>query len=208
MRLVTNATTSHMKIGPTKVTPSSAIPTVSVSKLKTELAGKYNALPSHCITASSTQRLSKSPTQSPSDNPSGMDSTRAISYRGSITSYSHKQGVNPLPSSKYSIDQTTLGVVLPPKSTHPPLSKPVKTKKQDIVHELKVLLLTKSKLYPPKFKFDITPDAAYHNLQLLKANNFNLENILNDAMEPSVTNYGSEFKSTVQLQNLLQHHPR
>ena len=40
----------------------------------------------------------------------------------------------------------------------------------------------------------------------MKDNNFNLEILLND--KPSLTSYGSEFKSAEDLEDLLQDHPR
>ena len=60
----------------------------------------------------------------------------------------------------------------------------------------------------PKFRFDVSMDAARYNFNLLKENNFNLEDLLNTPGETSVTTYGSEFKTTKELEKLFILHPR
>ena len=70
------------------------------------------------------------------------------------------------------------------------------------------LLLSSSKLYPPRFRFDITSEAAAFNFSLLKENNFDLAKLLNAEDQPSITSYGSEFKPMAELEPLLGNHPR
>ena len=59
----------------------------------------------------------------------------------------------------------------------------------------------------PEFKFDTSTQAASFNWNLLSANNFNLDEILNRRGR-STTSYGSEFKNTLDLDSLLRFHPR
>ena len=71
---------------------------------------------------------------------------------------------------------------------------------------LRRLLSASEKLEEPAFKFDVSDEAADFNMKLIKDNNFDLDRLLNE--KASVTRYGSEFKSTQDLDPLLVHHPR
>ena len=186
---------------PNRVTPSSAIPQVSAETLKNELVGKYHII-SHSNVLN--HRLSAPIVSSHNGIPTEKISIAANIDRGIHTSpKGKKQVVYPTPSIAYRAKD----IDLPPKPVHPPLAKPL-SEQLDIVYELKVLLGVRGTMYPPKFQFDTTRAAAQHNLNRLIENQFDLEGLLNDKMRPSVTHYGSEFKSTEHLQNLLQHHPR
>ena len=74
-----------------------------------------------------------------------------------------------------------------------------------ISEKIKVLLRKTSDLHRPVFNFEISTETAKENFKLLKDNNFNLETLLND--KPSITAYGSEFKSVEDLEDLIQDHP-
>ena len=54
----------------------------------------------------------------------------------------------------------------------------------------------------------ISEEVALANFKLLEDNDFKLENVINDQENLSITAYGSEFKSTNVLEELLGHHPR
>ena len=70
------------------------------------------------------------------------------------------------------------------------------------------LLQRKAPMHPPKFRFDVSREAAAEfNFNLLKSNGFDLHSLLNPK-EHCVTNYGSEFKAVEDLQALLKRHPR
>ena len=100
---------------------------------------------------------------------------------------------------------------LPPKPSSVRVKRPSKLDSQSILEALPSvlsrLLRIKSDLHPPLLKFEASPEAASHNWDLLKKNNFNLSQLLNPP-DRCVTNYGSEFKSTADLEPLLIHHPR
>jgi hypothetical protein len=70
------------------------------------------------------------------------------------------------------------------------------------------LLATSSKLHSPRFQFEVSPEAARFNFQLLVDHNFDLETLLNPVGGQCITSYGSEFKSPTALEPLLGHHPR
>jgi hypothetical protein len=70
------------------------------------------------------------------------------------------------------------------------------------------LLATSSKLHSPRFQFEVSPEAARFNFQLLVDHNFDLETLLNPVSGQCITSYGSEFKSPTALEPLLGHHPR
>ena len=100
-------------------------------------------------------------------------------------------------------------VVLPP----PPRAQPVARPRQPILEHtmnlptvIQQLLNSSSRLNKPLFRFDVSDEAARFNMNLLKKNNFNLEKLLNAT--PSITSYGSEFKSANELEPLLKLHPR
>ena len=65
-----------------------------------------------------------------------------------------------------------------------------------------------SPLSRPKFRFDVSKEAAVHNFNLFKHAKFNLSDILNTKGETSVTTYGSEFKDVKILKKLFKHHHR
>ena len=96
-------------------------------------------------------------------------------------------------------------VPLPPP---PPTSQvPRPTASSELVNAIKMLLDHSEELYPPRFEFDTSCKATQKNFQLLKENNFNLNSITQEGPK-SVLTYGSEFKSTELLNQLLHHHPR
>ena len=64
------------------------------------------------------------------------------------------------------------------------------------------LLKSSSSLSKPQFKLD---EAANFNMKLLRDNNFNLDNCLNN--KKGVTSYGSEFNDKYELETLLGNHP-
>jgi hypothetical protein len=76
-----------------------------------------------------------------------------------------------------------------------------------MVHNISQLLQHSATMLPPTLKFTATKEAASYNFKLLKSNNFQLEKLLNSPQN-CVTAYGSEFKPTGQLEQLLSRHPR
>ena len=72
---------------------------------------------------------------------------------------------------------------------------------------LECLLKQCSELHAPICQFEVSDQAAKHNLKVLKANNFDLDRICKQGKR-SVLPLGSEFKDISQLENLLGHHPR
>ena len=70
-----------------------------------------------------------------------------------------------------------------------------------------MLSLPKSKLEDPELRFNITPEAAESNFELLQKNDFDLKKLYNKELR-STTSFGSEFKQTSVLEKLFKHHPR
>jgi hypothetical protein len=73
----------------------------------------------------------------------------------------------------------------------------------------KILSLIQSSpmyLNPPLFIFKRCSQAAYHNAQILEKHNFDLDKIIR-AQHPSQISYGSEFKGTLELEEILHDHP-
>ena len=69
------------------------------------------------------------------------------------------------------------------------------------------LLEKSSTIYAPQLKFSISNESASSNLEILKKNHWDLDKVLTSSTR-SITNYGSEFKSVVDLEKLLSNHPR
>ena len=101
-------------------------------------------------------------------------------------------------------------VSLPPHPSVVQVPKPAISEKflkeDDFLMALKKLLATSAKIEKPSFKFEVSDDAAEFNMNKLKDHNFDLDHLLNE--KSSVTRYGSEFKSTSELEPLLGCHPR
>ena len=97
--------------------------------------------------------------------------------------------------------------VLPPEHLFPPISKLENSYLKGIHLKIKHLLTIESTLIEPELKFEVLDTAAESNWQLLSSNDFNLEDLLHRNGQ-SVTYYGSEFKSTNDLEKLLAFHPR
>ena len=96
---------------------------------------------------------------------------------------------------------------LPPVHNFAPIKRPIENHLTNIHLKIQDLLQLQSPMIDPEFKFDTSTEAASFNWNLLSSNNFNLESILNRRVR-SATSYGSEFKSTADLEPLLQFHPR
>ena len=101
---------------------------------------------------------------------------------------------------------------LPPCPQYPPLPRPSSDTTVDNIHAglpaiIEKLLQTKSKLHPPLFRFEISEEAAAYNYNIIHNNQFKLNKLLNPSKQ-SFTNYGSEFKSTKDLEPLFKYHPR
>ena len=187
------------KVTPNRVTPSSAVPKVLSQNLKEEILGKYKRLKKLLENRKSREATSCEIAPSHDWKSNEKDTIMRGSIQGEISSGDSHQN-------NCEIEEVV--PALPPAPRGPPKEKPSNHVKLDIVHEIKRLLLTRSNLKAPKFRFDITEEAAAHNLNLLKAHDFDLEALLNPPEAPSVTTYGSEFKDVSQLEHLLKHHPR
>ena len=100
-------------------------------------------------------------------------------------------------------------VPLPPKPNTPPIEKPAIPPPVNLVEVIQKLLKISEPLQEPKFRFETSQEAASYNFELLQCHKFDLESLLhsNDGTR-SVTTYGSEFKTTPQLERLLHKHPR
>jgi hypothetical protein len=99
-------------------------------------------------------------------------------------------------------------VALPPQPSLVQIPKPEGSHPTgcDLPIIIASLLQSTSKLEEPVFKFTVSDESATFNMNLLRQNNFDLEELLNRTK--SVTSYGSEFKSVEELTPLLQRHPR
>ena len=64
----------------------------------------------------------------------------------------------------------------------------------------------KRKLNPPLFRFNLSDEAASHNFEVLKKNNFSLERVLASS-DFLPCHFGSEFKETKTLERLFAFHP-
>ena len=118
---------------------------------------------------------------------------------------------SPTPKTKANEDHSpswTTEVPLPPTPTNIPIPKPSAQTRSPIVQAIEDLLQISSPMQEPKFKFVISKEAAEYNFNILQENKFNLEKLLNFGNPPSVTSYGSEFKPTSQLEELLKNHHR
>ena len=158
------------------------IPQVSTDTLKGTILGKYDGdcpFTQHCHSSSVVPREALSvPTLAPTPS-------------NSIVSF-------------YSND-----VPLPPPPKNTPVTKPSKPPRENLIIEIDKLLQISVPLQEPQFRFEISEAAAEFNFDLLQKHNFNLESLLNHRQgPPSVTTYGSEFKTTAQLESLLHRHPR
>ena len=90
------------------------------------------------------------------------------------------------------------------------MAKPIEYKQRDNELDLAStinLLFTQKRetLSDPILRFDITPNAAAFNLELLRNCNFNLTTLCNSESR-NVTRYGSEFKEISKLRLLLGMH--
>ena len=99
-------------------------------------------------------------------------------------------------------------IPLPPPPQKTPVPKPTAASQSYLVTEIESLLNISERVGKPKFRFDISKEAALYNFELLKLHDFQLEYLLNSANQNSVTSYGSEFKTTAQLEGLLHKHHR
>ena len=101
-------------------------------------------------------------------------------------------------------------IPLPPAPTQLPVKRPDSgediTPDIDLPAVLKTMLTSSKHLEKPVFKFEVSDEAATFNMELLRQNNFELGRLLN--YNKSITSYGSEFKSTDELEPLLRRHPR
>jgi hypothetical protein len=75
---------------------------------------------------------------------------------------------------------------------------------------IEILYHLKSKVYSPlnnpEFKFEKSPEAAAHNASLLHSFNWDIDKAINST-HPSQLSYGSEFKPSSDLEELLREHP-
>ena len=84
-------------------------------------------------------------------------------------------------------------------NTNEPIQQ--KTEIQAAINEL---LAMHSNLYQSKIRFEISPEAAQTNWELLEKNNFSLEMICNgNKNRRSISTYGLEFKHPKDLKNFL-----
>ena len=105
----------------------------------------------------------------------------------------------------------TTNIQLPPRPIEIPVLKPKTPQMNEYLKELpsilSKLLESTSDLHEPIFKFEVSEQAAKFNWDLLHHHNFDLQHLLNP-QKRCVTNYGSEFKSSKDLEPLLALHPR
>ena len=175
---------------------------MSTEHLKSEILGKYMRRNSHSL-----YRIERAtpPSQSITDR-----QTESIDIdRDCVKPQTNRHTGLDADSICHRDRTQELPIELPPLPQGPPLPQPPHPSQEVmLVPVLQQLLGLKSTLHPPLFRFDITKEAAHHNLQLLIDKKFQLESILNDPSRPSVTSYGSEFKSPESLHLLLHRHPR
>ena len=96
-------------------------------------------------------------------------------------------------------------IPLPPVPQRTQIPKPTvginTSTTNDLPTRLQKLLQSRTTLSKPMFKFNVSDEAAAFNMRLLRDNNFELGRLLNQTK--SVTSYGSEFKSPIELEPLL-----
>ena len=115
--------------------------------------------------------------------------------------------------SRTPIHKTLSTPAVPPIPSESPMATPEVPnpfkKKIDLANTIKDLLHQKqSKLTDPELRFDISPEAASSNLELLKKHEFDLKKLCNNGKGTSATKFGSEFKDVSILNKLLDRHPR
>ena len=91
---------------------------------------------------------------------------------------------------------------------HTNLASKNETDPVDLPKIMEELLKIESTINQPSIQFEPTPQAAKANWELLKAHDFDLEKICNNPDKRSITDFGSEFKNTKELEKLLRNHPR
>lgn len=105
-------------------------------------------------------------------------------------------------------------VPVPPAPTEFPMAQPqvpnpYQQTQLNLENTIKQLLhQPKYKLKDPEFSFEITPQAAASNLELLQRQNYDLKKLCNENGKRSATTFGSEFKNVSVLEKLLYKHPR
>ena len=105
------------------------------------------------------------------------------------------------------VKESPCEVPLPPRHENKPVNKPTATPPSiDIAKNIERLLKIEDHFVDPIFKFEVSEEAAAFNYKLLKSNNLDLDLLLNQG-EKSITSYGSEFKDSDQLEDLLKMHP-
>ena len=97
-------------------------------------------------------------------------------------------------------------VALPPSPATIPVLKP-RIVGLRLVRAVDELLHYEEELHPPVFGFDTSEETAFSNYQKLWDNGFDLGKLVNGGKK-SVLSYGSEFKPTRLLKQLLGRHPR
>ena len=90
----------------------------------------------------------------------------------------------------------------------PQVPNPYQSNKLDLANTVKNLLQhPQSKLTDPELSFEISPQAAASNLELLRLHDYDLKALCNKGKK-STTSFGSEFKNVSILEKLFTKHPR
>ena len=199
--------------------PSNVDSSIAAEHLKNELLGK---LSSQNMSHESLKSRRLSVTEREGHNEQVIESSKKITSHSLVnesTSKRFKQNAEELivpnsgnqlfyKPSVNSLRRLKRVINLPPIPTGQPIQKPkLDTKKLDLVKQVEALLLKSKELEEPLIRFDISKEAANHNFEVLRNENFNLDKILNQENH-SVTAYGSEFKNVDDLEHLLHLHPR
>ena len=140
----------------------------------------------------------------PTDNDT-VDSDTCIFFNDTEAILRLSDDLKPMkPSHRFHYDTRTN---TEPNDNDPRPQKSEQAPPQHIPKMIQRLLTSRNEIYDPVFRFETTRDAAQHNLKLLRDHEFNLEKICNQGQR-TILRFGSEFKDTGELNQLLKYHPR
>ena len=177
--------------------PSNLDASIAADNLKVELSGKYKK---RKVLNLSTLAKDKMKNVDKNLCDTSLDKSReAVSSSNYETSHQKSEV-----SEEFTV-QLRKACTLPPL---PPIDEVTKPPSIDLVQEVEKLLALSSSWKKSKICFDVSPRDAFLNYALLLKNGFDLHKLLNEKKNPSITNYGSEFKPVESLEPLLHLHPR
>ena len=196
----------HRDIAP-KETPANANHLEAALALSHEILGKYpvkHNFQRETIASTSESSLSQSELSNLSKNTENRKNRNSIEDKENRRQRHSIEKRNSIGKTSYPVMKPPM---LPPLPSGPPKPKPAQPVSY-LVTAVKELLNAKAVMVKPKFRFDISKEAAEFNYNILKEYKFDLDKLLKHGNGNSATTYGSEFKSVQDLEPLLGNHPR